>query len=215
MTLILAIRCNDRIVIAADGLATDFDTGDKLPARDKMFKLTDNSAILVSGSGLIDDMDTYFEDLVQAVRATGHHSIKDLADDIKGIVDRRDWAEYKDEPEESHLQLIVVGYDQNMPKIYTIPANRKISEVDLCVHGNWGPAIDYLVNNASKEASENTKKVGNKVAIEMLSKATKANAKEIGRPFSIWHVSPRKVQRLNTSDLDRLYSRYGAEHETA
>src|SRR5688572_20972610 len=87
MSLILAIPCSDRVVIAADGRTTDFETGKTLPATLKIFELTDNSAVLVAGNGLVDKLDRYMDDLVHAVRIKGHTNVVDIALDVKEIID--------------------------------------------------------------------------------------------------------------------------------
>lgn len=208
MSVALAIPCRSFIVIAADGKAMDFETGKARPPVDKVFELTNNSAVAITGAGLVDKLDSYMGGLVHIVREMNHADIDDIARRVREIVDRRDWAEYKDNKEVSHMEAVVVGYNSGAPKVYAIFDSREMVEVDYYVNGNWDGAIDYLVNNASKKPRENSSKTGNKVAISMLCKASKANPSEIGRPYLIWHVLPNGIRKLNVQDINKLDKRY-------
>lgn len=212
MTLVLAIPCKEGIIIAADSKAIDFDTGDARLPICKIHELTVNSALVITGSGLIDKLDEYIDGLVQSVRDKGHTSIDNIAEAVKQIVDRRGWAEYKDEYEKSHMGIIVVGYS-NEPKVYAILDNRQIKHVAYCVLGNWDGAVGYLVDNASKDYKENIIKKANSVAVKMLSKATEADPKEIGRPFHIWHILPDGIRKLKEADIESLDKRHNGANE--
>lgn len=63
MSLTLAIPCKDSIIIASDGRSTDFDTGEARPPVEKIFELTPNSALAITGEGLVDKLDKYMDDL--------------------------------------------------------------------------------------------------------------------------------------------------------
>lgn len=208
MSLTLAIPCRGSIVLAADGKSTDFETGEARPSVTKLFELTDNSAIAITGAGLVDKLDKYMDDLTHTVRGMNHATIDTIAKHSKEIIDRRNWAEYKDDPMASHMTAIVVGYDDTTPKVYAILDNRDMQQVAYCVHGNWRAAVEYLVKNASKNPRENNLKDGNKIAIKMLGKASKANSAEIGKPYSIWHVQQNGIHKLDASDVDKLDKRY-------
>lgn len=207
MSLALAICCKDLIIIAADGRSTDFATGKARPPVDKIFELTHNSALAITGEGLVDKLDKYMDDLVHAVRGKKHTNIDNIAEDVREIIDRRNWAEDKSDQKKCHMEAIVVGYEDE-PKVYAILDNRDFQKVDYCVHGNWKGAIDYLVKNVSRNYRENKSKVGDKVAIKMLGKASKANSTEIGKPYSIWHVSLSDIHELEEVDIANLDKRY-------
>jgi|GEM_PF-4357759 len=209
MSLTLAIPCKDSIVIAADGRSTDFDTGEARPPVGKIFELTPNSALAITGEGLVDKLDKYMDDLVNAVRDKKHTSIDDIVKDVQAVIDRRNWAEHKEDHEKSHMGAIIVGYNEE-PKIYALLDNRQLVKVDYCVMGNWKQAIDYLVGNVSRKYRENTKKVGNKVAVKMLGKANKANPAEIGKPYAIWNVQPTGITQLKEQDVSKLNERYNS-----
>jgi 20S proteasome alpha/beta subunit len=210
MSLVLAIACDDRIVIAADGRSTDFDTKEANPDVIKMFELTNNSAVLVAGNGLIDYLDKYMDELAHAVRVIGHINGSEIARDVETIINRRDWAEWKDDPEKSHMEVIVVGYDDGDPKISVMLDNRDFA-TDLTAHalGGWPPKMKYLKDNLSRDSTENTSKQANKVSVEVLTKAEASNNREIGGQYTIWHVKPKGIRKLAPIEISKLRNRYG------
>ncbi len=210
MTLVLAIACSDRVVVAADGRSTDYDTGKPNADVRKIYELTPNSAILVAGNGLIDDFSNYVEYMANSVRKSNHQRVSDIAKEAKGIIDRRDWAEWKDLREKSYMDALVVGYDDTEPKIYIILDNRNF-QTDVVAHamGGWDEKMRYLKANLSADSRENTRKQANKVAVEMLSKAEDANPKEIGGEYAIWHIRSAGIDKLDATDVVKLKKRYG------
>jgi len=209
MTLILAIPCRDRVVIAADGRTTHFEAGKHLPDMLKIFELTPNSAILIAGECLIDDLSEYMDKLVQDVRARGNTNIVDIARDVKAIIDKREWAEWKDKLTKSHMEALVAGFDGGIPTVYSIGDSRDLTRCRAGVFGNWNNARQYILDHLSIEHSENTTKTGNKVATEMLTRAENANNTEIGGQCAIWHILPSHIRKLDASDIAKLQKRYG------
>src|SRR5579862_9877586 len=99
-----------------------------------------------------------------------------------------------------------------MPTVYSIMSNRNFTRSPFGVFGSWSEAHRYMLDNLSIEHSKNTTKLGNKVAIEMLSKAVEANPKEIGRPFTIWHVLSKHIDKLEEGDIKLLDRSYGLNY---
>jgi len=197
MTLIIALKCKDGIVMASDGQATGFSTGGPIRQKiQKIFKLTDNILFGASGSvGTVQKSKEIFERFAQQLNNKFDLDIRDqirqsLFQIMKNEFDRHKAFHGKSEGAPLADILICIKLKNGNCKIWHITPDCAEEFLDELGYGCSGIgdtfAYTLLKNYYSPEMDIERGKL---VAYRVIKEAIEIGAFGLGEPIDIWTLN--------------------------
>ena len=228
MTLIVALRCRDGVVLASDGQATGFSSGGPIKQKcKKIFKLPGNVLIAASGTiGVIQRCRESIEMYSQAISGYGlNHVIEEedgekitLRDQIKKLVfsinkdeKERHKAFYGDERGAPLADIIIAFYDKNREefRIWHVAPDGGDEFLDELGYGCSGIGDTFghafLKNFYSEDLDV---RIGSVIAFRVINEAIEIGAYGLGEPIDVWIMErvekDIKVKQLSSEELNAL-----------
>jgi len=232
VTLIIALKCTNGVILASDGQATSIASGGPIKQKcRKIFKLPGNVLLGASGTvGVIqrcrDNIAKYSEEISEygldystEERIEGHIKYITLRDKIKKLVflinkgeRERHKAFHGDERGAPLADIILVFYDKTQDKFriwHVTPdgGDELLDELGYCCSG-IGDTFGYafLKNFYSEDLDIPT---GTVIAYRVIREAIEIGAYGLGEPIDIWIIEKEKneikVKQLSTDELNALH----------
>jgi len=235
MTLIIALKCKNGVILASDGQATGISSGGPIKQRcRKIFQLPGNALLGASGTvGVIqrcrDNIAMYSQDIsehgldhtIGDIEERSDEKVKcvTLRDKIKGLVffinkdeQERHKAFYGDERGAPLADIILVFYDKAQEKfrIWHVAPDGGDEFLDELGYGcsGIGDTFGYafLKNFYSEDLDI---QVGTVIAYRVIQEAIEIGAYGLGEPIDIWIIEKEgddiKVKSLSTDELSALH----------
>ena len=218
MTLIIACKCKDGIVIGADSQATFGSSAGPVRKKtlDKIVPITEG--ILLAGAGdvpLIQKIRKKIEEIPQEIKESGKlEQIKEmvctqivhpLRNDM--LTKFRDlYGEIRGEKEAPDAELIISGYSNGVPKIYLVSHDGLDEEEEnYCAVGIGDAFAQVLLKdvNTCLLDIERVKPLVYKIILD----AIETGAYGMGEPITIWTITNKgkvKNERIEDKEIDAI-----------
>ena len=224
MTVVLAIRCTDGVVIASDSQITDSDRGMSFPAQ-KLHRLGDHAAWAGSGArGVLTDVERALEARAEEVLAADQvsHALQELALPIL----RRHYEHFiPDVPGEKSegtpsAYLLAAGYSEGEPFIVEINPNGMVSRYeDIGFHAiGSGAPMAQQAGALLAHFRMVTRPVdyGVLAAVRVV-EALSITSPQVGLEIDVARITPDGAKHLDDDEIDAVrgdVKRWiAAEHE--
>jgi proteasome beta subunit len=211
VTVVLAVRCADGIVMGADTQVTDSDRGMSYPAR-KLHALGDTAAWGGSGSrAVLTELEQIFADRAAAILESDNVA-RELQDRMLPVLRHHYDTFIADVPGEDSTgtpsaYVLAAGYAHGDPFIVEINPNAMVSRYeDIGFHaiGSGAPMAQQAgVLLAHFDMRERGVDYG-VVAIVRVLEALRVTAPTVGGEINVGRITPDGAHHLDSDDLDRV-----------